>query len=379
MDLASRLETHRVKGLYRQHRVINGPQQAHLQTGDRELLNFSSNDYLGLANDPEVRQAFIDGAGKYGVGTGASHLITGHTGAHHDLELALAEYTGRDRALLFSTGYMANLGVLSALTDRHDIIFQDKLNHASLIDAGILSRARVKRYRHGDTDDLQRQLDDHQGIVATDGVFSMEGDIAPLSELAAISRQRNLTLMVDEAHALGVLGESGAGSVAAHHLSQGDVPIIMGTLGKALGTYGAFVAGPEDVIEGLIQFARSYVYTTAPPAAIACATLASLKIVQTRPDKRTRLFENIAFLQHKAAELGLPVISQGTPIQPVRFTDIESLMQVQQMLETEGILVSAIRPPTAPHPMLRITLTSEHSEADIDLLANALNRAMDHA
>lgn len=378
MDVAQRLDAHRDKGLYRQHRVIDGPQQVRLQIDGKELLNFSSNDYLGLANDPDVRQAFIKGIERYGVGTGASHLITGHTRAHHDLETALAEYTRRDRALLFSTGYMANLGVLSALADRHDVIYQDRLNHASLIDAGILSRAKVRRYLHVDMADLQRQLDDHRGIVATDGVFSMEGDIAPLPELVALSRQHDLTLMVDEAHALGVLGESGAGSVASHELGQGSVPIIMGTLGKALGTYGAFVAGPDEVIEGLIQFARSYIYTTAPPAAIACATLASLKIVQTRSDKRERLFENIAYLQDLAARHELPLSAPSTPIQPVRFTDIESLMLAQQKLEEQGLLVSAIRPPTAPQPMLRITLTSEHRQSDIDLLVNALVRVMNH-
>ena len=378
MDVAKRLEAHRVKGLYRQHRVIDGPQQVRLQIDGKELLNFSSNDYLGLANNPDVRQALIEGVSRYGVGTGASHLITGHTRAHHDLETALAEYTGRDRALLFSTGYMANLGVLSALVDRHDVIYQDRLNHASLIDAGILSRAKVRRYLHTDMADLRRQLDDHRGIVATDGVFSMEGDIAPLRELAVLSRQHDLSLMVDEAHALGVLGESGAGSVASHELGQDSVPIIMGTLGKALGTYGAFVAGSDEVIEGLIQFARSYVYTTAPPAAIACATLASLKIAQTCADKRERLFENIGYLQDMAARHGLPLSPQPTPIQPVRFADIESLMLAQQELQAQGLLVSAIRPPTAPKPMLRITLTSEHRQADIDLLVNALLRVMDH-
>ena len=206
MDLSARLEKHRAKGLHRSHRIIEGPQQVLLRTAGQQLLNFSSNDYLGLANDPQVKQAFIEGANQYGVGAGASHLITGNTRAHHELEQALAEFTGRDRALLFSTGYMANLGVLSALTGRRDVIYQDKLNHASLIDAGILSRAQVRRYLHADVDDLRRQLDTRDGLLVTDGVFSMEGDIAPLAQLADVSRQSDLLLMVDEAHALGVLG-----------------------------------------------------------------------------------------------------------------------------------------------------------------------------
>jgi 8-amino-7-oxononanoate synthase len=338
------------------------------------LLNFSSNDYLGLANDPQVKQAFIEGANQYGVGAGASHLITGHTRAHHELEQALAEFTGRDRALLFSTGYMANLGVLSALTGRRDVIYQDKLNHASLIDAGILSRAQVRRYLHADVDDLRRQLDTRDGLLVTDGVFSMEGDIAPLAQLADVSRQSDLLLMVDEAHALGVLGQHGVGSVEDAGLGQEQVPIIMGTLGKALGTYGAFVAASDAVIETLIQFARSYVYTTAPPAAIACATLASLRIIRQQPERRARLMENVLYFQQAACADGLAIGDQRTPIQPIRFNDIQALMRAQQHLQEDGLLVSAIRPPTAPQPMLRVTLSSEHTRQEIDRLVQSLSR-----
>ncbi|MCW8965006.1 MAG: 8-amino-7-oxononanoate synthase [Gammaproteobacteria bacterium] len=376
MDLSARLAEQQAGGLTRQHRLVEGPQQRRLQVKGRELINFSSNDYLGLANDPAVRQAFIEGADQYGVGAGAAHLITGHTRAHHELEGALAEFTGRDRALLFSTGYMANLGVLSALTDRHDVVYQDRLNHASLIDAGLLSRADARRYKHVDVDDLQRQVDDRQGIIATDGVFSMEGDIAPLRALAAIAQPRGLMLMVDEAHGLGVLGESGQGSAAMAGLGQEEVPLLMGTLGKALGTYGAFVAGSETVIESLIQFARSYVYTTAPPAAIACATLASLEIVQGEPERRERLFDNIRYFQELAGQLGIQAGNHQTPIQPVRFADIDTLMQAQQGLEAQGLLVSAIRPPTVPAPMLRITLSSEHQRQDIEQLFAALETAL---
>ena len=373
MDLSARLAEQQAGGLTRRHRIVEGPQQLHLRVNSQQLLNFSSNDYLGLANDSAVKQAFIEGVNQYGVGAGAAHLITGHTRAHHELEEALAEFTGRDRALLFSTGYMANVGVLSALTDRHDVVYQDKLNHASLIDAGLLSRADGRRYQHADVDDLRRQIDDRQGIIATDGVFSMEGDIAPLKSLAEIAQQNNLMLMVDEAHGLGVLGEAGQGSASMAGLGQAEAPILMGTLGKALGTYGAFVAGSETVIESLVQFARSYIYTTAPPAAIACATLMSLQIIQNEPLRRDRLFNNIRYFQQLANELGIDAGNNQTPIQSIKFMHIDTLMQAQQTLESRGLLVSAIRPPTAPEPMLRITLTSEHQRQDIDELFTALD------
>jgi 8-amino-7-oxononanoate synthase len=373
MDLSARLAEQQAGGLTRRHRIVEGPQQLRLRVNSQQLLNFSSNDYLGLANDSAVKQAFIEGVNQYGVGAGAAHLITGHTRAHHELEEALAEFTGRDRALLFSTGYMANVGVLSALTDRHDVVYQDKLNHASLIDAGLLSRADGRRYQHADVDDLRRQIDGRQGIIATDGVFSMEGDIAPLKSLAEIAQQNNLMLMVDEAHGLGVLGEAGQGSASMAGLGQAEAPILMGTLGKALGTYGAFVAGSETVIESLVQFARSYIYTTAPPAAIACATLMSLQIIQNEPQRRDRLFNNIRYFQQLANELGVDTANNQTPIQSIKFMHIDTLMQAQQTLESRGLLVSAIRPPTAPEPMLRITLTSEHQRQDIDELFAALD------
>ena len=378
MDLCARLAEQQAGGLTRRHRIVEGPQQIQLRVDGKQLLNFSSNDYLGLANDPAVKQAFIDGVREYGVGAGAAHLISGHTRAHHELEQALAEFTGRDRALLFSSGYMANIGVLSALTDRHDVIYQDKLNHASLIDAGLLSRAEGRRYRHSDVDDLERQIDDKSGIIATDGVFSMQGDIAPLQQLAEKAKQHDLMLMVDEAHSLGVLGEFGEGSAAMAGLGQAEVPILMGTLGKALGTHGAFVAGSETVIESLVQFARSYVYTTAPPAAVACATLASLHIVQNQPQRRARLFENIRYFQQLAGARGIRVGNSQTPIQPIKFADIESLMRAQQTLESKGLLVSAIRPPTAPQPMLRITLSTEHQRSDIDRLFAVLESGLGH-
>lgn len=376
MDLAVRLGRQKDAGLYRRHRIVDGPQGRYLDLDGQQLLNFSSNDYLGLASHPLVKQAFIDGADRYGVGSGAAHLITGHSRAHQELEEALAEFTGRDRALLFSTGYMANIGVLSALAERHDVIYQDRLNHASLIDAGLLSRASVRRYAHANCDDLRRHLLDKPGIIATDGVFSMEGDIAPMQELATIAKQQGLMLMVDEAHGLGVLGDNGCGSAAMLGLGQEEVPILMGTLGKALGTFGAFVAGSEDTIEALIQFARPYVYTTAPPAAVACATLAGLKLILAEPDRQQRLQDNIARFHQLLQESSIEGGNAQTPIQVIKLQDVPRLIRVQQGIEAGGILVGAIRPPTAPGPMLRITLTSEHRSEDIERLVALLEGVM---
>lgn len=376
MDLAVRLGRQKDAGLYRRHRVVDGPQGRHLNIDGQLLLNFSSNDYLGLANHPLIKQAFIEGAERYGVGSGAAHLISGHSRAHQELEEALADFTGRDRALLFSTGYMANVGVLSVLAERQDIIYQDRLNHASLIDAGLLSRASVRRYAHADCDDLRRQLLGKPGIIATDGIFSMEGDIAPMRELAAIAEQQGLMLMVDEAHGLGVMGDCGRGSAAMQGLGQDEVPILMGTLGKALGSFGAFVAGSEDTVEALIQFARPYVYTTAPPAAVACATLASLRLIQTEPGRQQRLQDNIALFYQLLAQSAIEGGNAQTPIQVIKLQDVPRLMRVQQAIEAAGMLVGAIRPPTAPGPMLRITLTSEHQAEDIERLLAVLQQVL---
>jgi len=379
--LAQRLVEQEANGLTRRHRIVEGPQQIKLQIDGRELTSFCSNDYLGLANHPDVKQAFKEGVDQYGVGSGAAHLISGHTRAHHLLEEELAAYTGYERALLFSTGYMANLAMLSTLADRHDVIYQDKLNHASLIDGGQLGRATVRRYRHADFDDLSRLIKTDGavgGLLATDGVFSMEGDIAPLDQLSEIAHRNDLMLIVDDAHGLGVLGE-GKGTAAHYSLTPAQVPLLMGTLGKALGTFGAFVAGSAEVIESLVQFARSYMYTTAPPPAIAEATRASLSIVQSDGDRRARLAGNIRYFRKAAARHGIPTGDSRTPIQPIAMAEIDSLLRVQSRLEEKGFLVSAIRPPTAPQARLRVTLCSEHQYADIDGLVVALSGALSEA
>ena len=378
-DLQPELDRRRRQQLYRSRRIIGRSRGAELQLDDRVLLNFSSNDYLGLAGHPEVAAAMQQGITTWGVGSGAAHLVTGHTTAHHALEEELAEFTGYPRALLFSTGYMANQGVISALLDRGDSLFEDRLNHASLIDGGLLSRAAMKRYPHADVAVLKRQLESvHQGekLIATDGVFSMDGDMAPLPELVEVAAENDSWLMVDDAHGIGVLGDEGRGTLARFGLGSQQVPILMGTLGKALGTFGAFVAGSAALIETLIQQARSYIYTTAPPPAVAEATRTSLRIARQETWRRERLQELIGRLRDHAAMLGLPLMASTTPIQPIVAGDAETALTWSRQLEQQGILVSAIRPPTVPKgsARLRITLSAVHTDRQFGQLLEALKR-----
>jgi 8-amino-7-oxononanoate synthase len=376
-DLSEQLQQRRAQHLYRRRQVLDGPQGVRVQIEGQAYLSFCSNDYLGLANDPDVVAAFHKGLDEFGCGSGAAHLITGHSRAHHVLEEELADFVRRPRALLFSTGYSANLGVMASLLGRGDRVFEDRLNHASLLDAARLSHARLLRYRHKDMQDLASRLTaagDGERLVATDGVFSMDGDRAPLGELATLASQHDTWLMVDDAHGLGVLGPQGRGSVAAAGLGVSDVPILMGTLGKAFGTFGAFVAGDEALIETLIQHARTYIYTTAPPAALACATRAALQRVRQDDWRRERVQQLIERFRRGGAQLGLPLCDSHTPIQPLLVGDAERALQLSETLRERGILISAIRPPTvaAGASRLRITLSAAHSETDIDRLLEAL-------
>jgi len=383
-DLLARLALHAQQreqaGLRRQLRVIERVDGSWIERDGRRLLSFCSNDYLGLAQHPALVSALKRAADDDGVGSGSAHLIGGHRSAHAALEEALAEWTGRERALLFSTGYMANLGVMQALLQRGDVCVQDKLNHACLLDGAQLAGAELKRYPHGDVDAAARQLA-HQGdapaLLATDGVFSMDGDIAPLAELAALCRREGATLMVDDAHGLGVLGERGEGSVIDAGLGQDDVPVLMATLGKALGCSGAFVAGSAALIDGLLQFARTYIYTTAMPPALAAATLAAVRLAQTEGWRREKLRALIARFRQGARELGLPLMPSSTAIQPLLLGDASSAMEAARALEQQGFLVTAIRPPTVPQGQsrLRITLSAAHEEGDVDRLLEALSRA----
>lgn len=363
--------------LYRRRVVLEGPQGIEPVIDGRRYLSFCSNDYLGLANHPEVVTAFQRAAEAYGVGSGASHLVTGHSRPHHALEEELAHFTGRQRALLFSTGYMANLGIAAALTGRGDTIYEDRLNHASLVDAALLSRARLRRYHHRDVLALEGMLQssgEARKLVLTDGVFSMDGDMAPLPTLATVTSAHGAWLVVDDAHGLGVLGATGGGTLEAQALGPAQVPILMGTLGKAFGTFGAFVAGSETLIETLIQQARSYVYTTALPPAIAQATRASLSLVQRESWRRERLSDLVRRLREASRELGLPLLDSVTPIQPLLLGDAHRTLKVAQALRQRGIFVTPIRPPTVPEgtARLRITLSAAHEPKHLERLVTAL-------
>ncbi|WP_054912554.1 8-amino-7-oxononanoate synthase [Pseudomonas sp. NBRC 111127] len=375
-DLAARLAERRAADLYRQRPLLESPQGPEVVVDGQRLLAFCSNDYLGLANHPEVVDAWQAGAERWGVGGGASHLVIGHSTPHHQVEEALAELTGRPRALLFSTGYMANLGAITALVGQGDTVLQDRLNHASLLDGGLLSGARFNRYLHNDPASLASRLDKAVGntLVVTDGVFSMDGDLADLPALAEVARARGAWLMVDDAHGLGTLGAQGGGIVEHFGLGVDDVPVLIGTLGKACGTSGAFVAGSEELIEALVQFARPYIYTTSQPPALACATLKSLELLRRESWRREHLAALIRQFREGAQQIGLELMDSPTPIQPIVIGDSAQALRLSRMLRERGMLVTAIRPPTVPagSARLRVTLSAAHSQAQVQLLLNAL-------
>lgn len=348
-----------------------------MQIDGKNIISFCSNDYLGLANHPRLKQAAIDGINTFGVGSGSAHLVNGHSSAHHQLEEELAEFTGYPRAILFSTGYMANIGICQALTGKGDFVYEDRLNHASLIDGGLISGARLQRYLHNNVASLQDKFKtgtDAEQLVLTDGVFSMDGDIANIPALAKLCQSNKSWLMVDDAHGFGTLGETGKGSLQHFSLSYKDVPIYMATLGKAMGTAGAFIAGSEDLIETIIQQARTYIYTTAMPAAIAQATRCSLNIVQTEPEHLQQLNSNIAYFRKCCEQSGLPIENSQTAIQPLLVGDDEKAVRISEQLFENGFLVTAIRPPTVPKgtSRLRITLSAKHSNVHINQLIDTI-------
>lgn len=379
-DFDAELQSLNQQSLYRRRRVVESPQSVLMQLDGRQVVNFCSNDYLGLANHPEVIAAFKRGVDQYGVGSGSAHLICGHSHAHHALEDELAAFTGRERALLFSTGYMANLGAISALVGRGDSVLEDRLNHASLLDGGLLSGARFQRYQHNQLDDLQARLAASKGkaLIVSDGVFSMDGDLALLPELADLAEQHGAGLLIDDAHGFGVLGANGGGVVEHFGLSQQQVPILMGTLGKAFGTFGAFIAGSDSLIEYLIQKARTYVFTTAMPAAVAEATRVSLRLLQQEAWRRQHLQVLISRFRAGAEQQGLQLMASATAIQPIILGDSESALLASQRLLAQGFWVSAIRPPTVPAgtARLRITFSSLHTEQQVDALLEALPKAL---
>ncbi|WP_148863462.1 8-amino-7-oxononanoate synthase [Marinobacter fonticola] len=378
-DFKAELEQRREKGLYRWRRQVETPQRPDMIVDGRSVLSFCSNDYLGLANHPDAIAAVREALPETGVGGGASHLICGHHSAHHRLEQSLANFSRREAALFFSTGYMANMGVVSALAGRGDTIFSDQLNHASLIDGCILSRAQIKRYPHADMAALEALLADTDGhkLVVTDGVFSMDGDIAPLPELVALCKQHDALLVVDDAHGFGCVGPEGRGSAAHFGLSQDDVPIVIGTLGKAFGTSGAFVAGSALMMDYLVQKARTYIYTTAMPPAVAQATCTSIRLVREADDRREHLARLVVRFRREAARLGYALMPSDTPIQPIMVGDAWSALALSKALEARGIWVTAIRPPTVPEgeSRLRVTFSASHTEAHLDKLLSALGDA----
>jgi 8-amino-7-oxononanoate synthase len=367
--------------LQRRLRTAEAADGIHIHLAGRRLRNFASNDYLGLSQHPALREAMIAAAGRWGVGATAAHLLGGHRDEHAALEETLARWTGRDKALLFSTGYMANLGVMQALLRDGDICVQDKLNHACLLDGARLSGAELRRYPHADVEAARRQLSARSGaaaLVATDGIFSMDGDTAPLRELAALCREENATLHVDDAHGLGVTGTDGAGSVAQAGLTQDDVPVYMATLGKALGVAGAFIAGSTMLIDGLVQFARTHVFTTAMPPALAAATSAAVNVARFETWRREQLGRLIAHFRHGAERRGIALFASHSPIQPVRIGDSARALAVSQRLEAAGFFAPAIRPPTVPagQARLRVTLSALHAESDVEALLDALKNAL---
>jgi len=346
----------------------------------RELVDFSSNDYLGLARHPALARAMSACAAGAGAGSGASHLITGHGAEHDRLEEELAEFTHRERALLFSTGYMANLAVMTALAGRGERALLDRLCHASLIDGARLSGATLARYRHADAGDAARLAEadpGHTVLLATDGVFSMDGDLAPLPALARCARAHDLWLVVDDAHGLGVIGASGGGVLEHYGLGSEAVPVLVGTLGKAFGSFGAFVAGSAALIEFLIQKARTYLYTTALPQPVAAATRAALALIRQESGRRERLAALIARFRAAAAAAAVPLAPSATPIQPIVLGSAAAALAAQRQLAAAGFWVVAIRPPTVPpgSARLRVTLSAAHTEAQVDALAEQLGSA----
>ncbi len=376
-ELQNELNERAAQDLLRQRRTLDSPQSPHIVVDGDDHLSFCSNDYLGLANHPRLITALQQGAQRWGVGAGAAHLVSGHFEPHHRLEQELAAFVGKPAALLFSTGYMANLGTVQALAGKGDTVFADKLNHASLNDAMLLSRAAVRRYRHGDMAQLAQSLEQTRSgrkLVITDAVFSMDGDLAPLPELLALCERHDAWLLVDDAHGFGVLGEGGRGSLAHCGIASPRI-VYMGTLGKAAGVFGAFVAAEQVVTDTLVNQARSYVYTTATPPALASALLESLEIIGQGDALRGHLRGLIARLRDGLAGLPWELMPSDTAIQPLLVGDNRAALALSEGLRERGILVPAIRPPTVLQgtARLRITLSAAHSAADVARLVEALH------
>jgi 8-amino-7-oxononanoate synthase len=378
--LAHELAALSAAGRARRRRTVEARERGgvHVRVDGHDCVAFCGNDYLGLADHPSVVEAFGGAARRWGVGSGASHLVSGHSTEHHALEDELAAFVGRPRAVLFSTGYMANLAIGSVLVGRGDAVFEDRLNHASLLDAGLASGARLSRYAHADVAALRAKLAarpaGRRALVLTDGVFSMDGDVAPLGGLAEACASAGATLAVDDAHGFGVLGATGAGAVEAAGLGLDEVPVLMCTLGKAVGTFGAFVAGSVPLVESLLQRGRTYVYTTALPPAVAAATRAALRLLREEAWRRSAVLDRVRQFRAGAAALGLRLLPSSTPVQPIMAGADTTAVAWSDALFAAGCWVPAIRPPTVPEgtSRLRVSLSAAHSADDVARLLEAL-------
>lgn len=370
------------KGLFRTERIVNARNGMEVEIDGKRLVNFCSNDYLGLSSHPRIIEAMHKAAITFGVGSSASPLVCGKTILHSLLEGRLAKVMKRDRVLLMSCGYMANLAIITALSfSRNQPVIEDRLCHASMVDGAKLAGVKLKRFAHASAESLEKVLssvDSEFKLVLTESVFSMDGDIAPLPQLSIVCRKYQACLVVDDAHALGVLGDNGLGSMDHFSLGQSDVPLIMGTFGKALGVYGAFIAGDENLIEMLVQKARPYIYSTALPVPLVAAIDEALDIIEEESDRREALFDRVHHFRAGAANFGIKTVSANTPIQAVVIGDMNRTMRISKMLEEYGFFVSGIRPPTVPRntSRLRITLSSAHSKEQIDHLLHCLNECM---
>ena len=377
-ELGSQHEERKQEQLWRQRSAITSPQGVEVSVDGQQFLNFCSNDYLGLANHPDVIAAAVTATQQRGTGSGASHLICGHSDQHHQLEQQIADFVGAEQAIVFSTGYMANLAIPQTFLGRDDLIIQDRLNHASLIDGGRYCEAKLKRYQHCDVAAVDKLLADSNAprkLVSTDGVFSMDGTIAPVTELKKICDDRQAMLVVDDAHGFGVLGNSGIGTLESAGLKVAGNVVMVGTLGKSAGSFGAFVAGDAIYIETLVQFARTYIYTTALPPSVVAATSAAIKIIAGQPDRREKLKNNISQFCESLKDFGTRISDSQTPIQPILLGSAESALKASQFLKSHGVWVTAIRPPTVPigSARLRITLSSAHQPEHIERLTKLLN------
>lgn len=374
------LTERKAQDLYRQRFVVESGAGALIEVAGKPYLNFSSNDYLGLKTAEPVLQGWIDGISQYGSGSGASPLVTGYTQAHAELEAYLAKALGRDKVLLFNAGFAANMALCQTLAPKGVTLLADRLSHASLIDGATACEGQLKRFKHNDLNHLYTLLEQTDGdtLIATEGVFSMDGDQAPLAQMAALAEQHQAWLMLDDAHGFGVLGKSGMGSIETFGLSQSQLPVLMGTFGKAVGTAGAFVAGSAELIDYLINCARHYVYSTAFPPAQATATLASIKLLQSG-QLQAKLQANIALFTQLAAAQQLPISLSKTAIQPLIIGDSQTALKASEYLKQLGLWVSAIRYPTVPKgsARLRICLSASLTEQDIQALVDGLVLAAD--